>query len=695
MEDTERPAADKAVPARVSQACQRCRSLKTRCLPSERSGTCRRCLASMRDCVWAEIPRRPRRVRGPSRISQIEQKIDGLVAGLGNPDAVLAASAPAQETRTHPTGSSKESPALRRERPLAPGSWVPFPTSFAQEPVDPGDDAGVHQDAEPTQQFLEKLRDIHNFGENDAPSRPPNGIFDGSHRTEPGIENERVKNLIANGEADGLLDVYRSMCTSFPFVPLAPTMTGLQLEATKPMLFLAMITVASWKDHRLQLSLDETYRTELAHRTIIRPRKTLSLLQSILVYLSRYHFVFSHKTQQLYTLQQLAVGMALDMGLHQRSTRSLIDFPGRPPLPSPSSEEQRERQRTFLGCYYLSSMVAGGLQKPNLLRYTDYMAECSRSLKQAGEFSSDALIGHLISLSHFDDQIHDSFFTEDMVDLPLTDARIMLNFRFTESLLDEKKRECRDEEFQRVLDLSSSFTDMQLHSIALRPSNPSTVDSTRMNTLLATLEACKRYLDTLLAFPVSDYHLISFAEWMRLPSVIMTLSRLCMPNDSLSEAQWDIKMAHDRSRLDLYLDSLCYRMQGLTACDRVTNSHMDFWFIMRMILELTRTWYLRKINLKNTAAATATSALPTPNTVQSSSEGTAGAGSASEPLSRGAFGSNVLLGGVDMGGHSDEGGHDPFSFMNHADFDMDKFFDMGLWGDESYVGMGFGGGMHF
>jgi hypothetical protein len=217
------------------------------------------------------------------------------------------------------------------------------------------------RDAEPTQVFLEKLRDIHSFGDNDTPSHPPNGIFDGSHRTEPGIENDRVKMLLGSGEADGLLDVYRSMCASFPFVPLAPTTSACDLYVMKPMLFLAMITVASWNNRQLQLALDEAYRTELANRTIIRPRKTLSLLQSILVYLSRYHFVFSHKTQQLYTLQQLAVGMALDMGLHQRSKRSLMDLPGRPPPPPLSSGEQQERQRTFLGCYYLSST-----QVPNL-----------------------------------------------------------------------------------------------------------------------------------------------------------------------------------------------------------------------------------------------------------------------------------------------------------------------------------------
>jgi hypothetical protein len=93
--------------------------------------------------------------------------------------------------------------------------------------------------------------------------------------------------------------------------------------------------------------------------------------------------------------------------------------------------------------------VAGGLQKPNLLRHTDYMTECGQNLKETAEYSSDMIIGQLISLSRFEDQMHDSFFIEDTVELPLTDARIMMNFRFTEAQLDEKKREGRGEEFQR------------------------------------------------------------------------------------------------------------------------------------------------------------------------------------------------------------------------------------------------------
>lgn len=252
------------------------------------------------------------------------------------------------------------SSAVPSQRPVAPGSWLPFPASFEQEPPEPVDDALdenrlPQHDTEPTQQFLEHLRGIHSFEDTGTPAHLPSSSLESRRRADPGIKSERVDTLITSGEADRLVEVYRAMCASFPFVPLPVEASAYKLSTEKPMLFLAIITVASWKDHRLQQDLDQLFRTELAHRTIIRPRKTLSLLQSIVVYLSRYHFVFSHKTQQIYSLLSLAVGMAIDVGLHQKSQRPLVEIPGRPPPPAISAEEQRERQRTLLGCYFLSS----------------------------------------------------------------------------------------------------------------------------------------------------------------------------------------------------------------------------------------------------------------------------------------------------------------------------------------------------
>jgi hypothetical protein len=251
-----------------------------------------------------------------------------------------------------------------------------------------------------------------------------------------------------------------------------------------------------------------------------------------------------------------------------------------------------------------------------------------------------------------------------------------------------------------VLLLSHAYTDMILHTIALRahpsPAQPPLNDSSLIKPLLATLEAAKRFFDAFLSFPASDYHLISFPEWMRLPSVMMTVAKLCIPSAAHAAVGWDTKAAQDLVRLDICLEALCYRFQNQTTYDKATQPHPDFWWAMRFVTDLTRTWYVRKIGGEHSGGARrpvsnqgsarglrgveATGALPTPPD-----------GRAQGPFAD--FGS-LDFSTMEMGtdGVTGEGEHDPFAFMKSTDFDMEQFFDMGIWGDEAYQGMGFGGG---
>lgn len=243
---------------------------------------------------------------------------------------------------------------------------------------------------------------------------------------------------------------------------------------------------------------------------------------------------------------------------------------------------------------------------------------------------------------------------------------------------------------------------MQLHSVGLRtflPSfQPSTANSTQLNSLLSSLEAGKRFLDLLMAFPISDYHLISFSEWMRLPYVVMTMARLSIPSDAHTAAQWDVKAAQDRVRLDLYLESLCYRMQGLSTFNKPKQPHPDFWWAMRMIMDLTRSWYCRKTQPKKVPSSQATpSNLPTPDTLHNFDYGNAdlhGIGQTA-PMSGSVDCPWPAMGGMTMGNLGEVPGTsnpDAFAFMRSMDFDMEQFLDIGIWGSETYEGMGFGGG---
>jgi hypothetical protein len=268
------------------------------------------------------------------RISQVEQKIDGLVAKLVNP--VVAAETTAVAVST--ANGSGCAPAVNGRsadgsRELVPGTWLPFPSSFETRPE--GDSLGqrplpspFEQRSEPSaigqriqpspfeqrpqqspfeqlsepsetpaqqldeghdaadQQYIEQIRSIHRFGDPADHAQYPESLFRPSKQREDPIRDDLVERLLASGEADALLNEYKKMSASFPFVPLEADMTAQQLYGDSPMLFLAIMTAASWREHQRQMALDTIFRQELANRTIIRPRRNLGLVQSVLVYLA-------------------------------------------------------------------------------------------------------------------------------------------------------------------------------------------------------------------------------------------------------------------------------------------------------------------------------------------------------------------------------------------------------------------------
>lgn len=214
---------------------------------------------------------------------------------------------------------------------------------------------------------------------------------------------------------------------------------------------------------------------------------------------------------------------------------------------------------------------------------------------------------------------------------------------------------------------------MQLHSVALRSATQSdrgfAAEGIRMNALLATLGACKRYFDTFLACPPSDYYILGFAEWFRIPAVVITLARLCIASEAHDAVQWDVKAAHERGRLDLYLESLCYRMKSLSTYKRTQNFHIDFYWALEMLMDMTKTWFMKKINVKKPVS----NDIPTPDTLQGLSHSmlTSDSGNvATTEVSGGAGCPHSRL--ESEFAVNCNAGRDPFEFMQTPDFDMDK-----------------------
>lgn len=161
---------------------------------------------------------------------------------------------------------------------------------------------------------------------------------------------------------------------------------------------------------------------------------------------------------------------------------------------------------------------------------------------------------------------------------------------------------------------------MELHSIGLRITPGTTISSSpfaasipkHLDTLFTCLESGKAFLNKILSMPVTRYRYISFIHWMRLPYVLVIISKLSFPSPQHTASQWDTQKAQDHVRLDLYLESLCYRMQSITSS--LPNTEPDFFSTLKLILEKTRYWYMRKTHSATEdggeAVATATEQSP-------------------------------------------------------------------------------------
>ncbi|MCJ1284003.1 hypothetical protein MMC26_003334 [Xylographa opegraphella] len=404
--------------------------------------------------------------------------------------------------------------------------------------------------------------------------------------------------------AELLLNEFREMTPFFPFVPLSATITALSMSSRRPLLLLAILMTTSFGDRQLQVILEEQYRQELSKKVFMKGQKSLDHLQSILVYLAWYHFHFKPQVQQIYPLLHLAIGIAVDLGYHQQPKKPVVDYPvqteGIPIVPSQS----REAQRAFLGCYYLSTAFAVALSRPNFVKYTVYMTECCTRLRDDPEFPSDKMIPHMISLHHIGDQINDAFRSEDGDISPAIQPLVQIHLSLLQSQLNDWKSQAQLEPNQHE-NTAFHFINMELNSVALRmpvphppPNSSLPPSSTNHSILLACLESGKSYLDALLAPPASSYRHFAFTEWTRLPYVLVIVSKLSFPHPTHSASHWDPRLAHDRLRLDLYLESLCYRMQAITTYAGPAQPIADFFASMKLILERTRRWYERKAKAK-------------------------------------------------------------------------------------------------
>lgn len=189
----------------------------------------------------------------------MEQKIDGIVALLS----------------TQPSDSRLST--SRQDATSVPGPGEQQPPQSAEYLGVVRPSRCIHLGAD-DQAFTESWpddRDAHSFPQQPDIRDPSSGLHQGPWDA-----------LIDHAQADVFLKHFRSMSEWFPFVIVPNTQSASYLSTERPVLLLAIMTVASGESRQLQLALEALLRQEIATRCLVQRKKNLELVQSILVYLA-------------------------------------------------------------------------------------------------------------------------------------------------------------------------------------------------------------------------------------------------------------------------------------------------------------------------------------------------------------------------------------------------------------------------
>jgi hypothetical protein len=125
--------------------------------------------------------------------------------------------------------------------------------------------------------------------------------------------------------------------------------------------------------------------------------------------------------------------------------------------------------------------------------------------------------------------------------------------------------------------------------------------SVRVDMLFICLEAAKEFFDTFLSIPVAEYRRFSFTEWSRLIVATVVLYKLSLGSPRIPE--WDVQIARSTVRLELYLESLCYRMQNISIASPGVPEGTDLFSIMKLIFENVKSTYERLKQLPQAVSA--------------------------------------------------------------------------------------------
>ncbi|KAI9703448.1 MAG: hypothetical protein M1820_005921 [Bogoriella megaspora] len=357
-------------------------------------------------------------------------------------------------------------------------------------------------------------------------------------------------------EAEQFLNVFRSSRSPlFPFVHIPNEKTAAELRAESPFLWLCIMYISM---SRYDQSIEASYKIRqlLCQTMIMYFDKKLDILQGLLVYIGWTNQNTKEKPT-LAVLTQLAVSVVFDLGLNRHIPTEISAMHtcikgGGIPI---SLVRTMEERRAVLGCYLLTSVISGYLQRTDALRWTDHMEQSLQMIEAKRECEADLILVQQVKLQHIVEKINQDHWYNPNPDKPGQRPVIPIYIKALESSHNEVKRQTPLEVAQnQTILLHSLHVEIKIHELALFKDNES--DFRRMENLLICFRAVRSFLDIILSMTGQGFLYFPFTMFSQTGHCLIALFKLTMFDDPMWDREYVRNTIDALATLDRVIEML-------------------------------------------------------------------------------------------------------------------------------------------
>ncbi|CAK7205512.1 hypothetical protein SEUCBS139899_008288 [Sporothrix eucalyptigena] len=616
-------------------ACMQCSKAKCRCIARLDGGACERCFRLKKPCQPSNSVRRrnAQNQNGQnSEIAKLENRINTLTTMLQSvmeKTGLAAGDVPSAEAQASSSQSAPSSHAPSGQRAGATNAAGTATSGSSDTASMTQEDDETRPCPFPTPFDTPLATRPH------APPPSSNDNETASSRLPPSPPSEPPLYELSLTEAEWYLDRFCTrMLPHFPFISLADGTTARQLCRDRPLLLQAIIAVATPSTKQKAVRADRLKQI-LTRCAVLENQSNVDVLLSMLVYITWSTDPFLQPANNLSRMTMLAISVVYELQLSARTPPApdaqiiAIMTPGfeRPRGTGPGENEKDrslllssllERQRAYLACFVLSSIVSASFGRMVAMRWTTQMEEGLQLLETSQQSPSDANFAVQVRLQIFiqraalvrEQQEADRALTT-VAGSPMASTQATpMSTNLYMKLLQGQLKELRDSfshHLQRrdMLLIYSYYAELCLNEVTRLASSeaplvPSTGPSSVGNSgplpalehiecLWRSVYAIKAWLDAYQAIPPAAYVGVPFFFWFQLVRCVVLLKHL----STFKDPAWDCQAVRNAVDMGSMLEWMVAKAEQASK-EAGEDSDDDLFRRVGNIMRMSQAWMIAR-----------------------------------------------------------------------------------------------------